>query len=360
MNDPGTHDQVICTDVPPDDWDDLVRSAPGAEYTHTAHWLSAACRCFPHTGALVLTVRRDQRLVAGLSAVVRRVGPLKRFDSSLEGTSGGPLLHEDLDTDSRRLLFLVLAEEFRMRRRGLLTACGLALNARSEREFGHLLQMDSPWQRHDSATAVVSLAGGIEAVEKNKLVMNKRNERNRGLRRGAEVFATKDPVWLEKYYPIYLQAARHWGIAPVPETFLEDLLMGSGQGAGDVFFTCVKLADKVIGGHLNLHLGDRVFAWNGVTDPAYARTHFPATLCFWGDMVEACRRHAQWLDFGASGVASSLLTFKKYFGAEMQERGFYTSESGAMGVVRTVRRSLTGRLPQRLANRWHDSSRGTP
>ncbi len=341
----------------PADWDDLVLADPAAEYTHCAHWLESVRRCYDGAKLLVLTVRQEGELIGGLAAVDRRVGRLRRLDSSLDGTTGGPLLHRQLDQMSRRRLFLELVRRFRALRRGPLTALGMALNASGEEAYGPLLAGEGDWLRHDAPTAVVSLSGGIEDVEKNKLVMNKRNERNRGLRRGAEVFATKDPAWLERYYRLYLQAARHWKVEPVPESFLHSLLDGPGDrdGAGDVFFTCVKIGDRVIGGHLNLHLGDRVFAWNGVTDPAYARSHFPATLCFWGDMVEACRRGALWLDFGASGVAASLSTFKKYFGAQMEQRGYYTSESAALKLARKLRRGPAGSGRHRV--RWHDTLR---
>ncbi len=352
-------DPIVCEQSAalPEDWDDLVLAAEGAEYTHTAHWLASARLHYPGAELVVLSVRREGRLVAGLAAVVRRVGRLRRLDSGLEGTTGGPLLHGDLDMMAQRRLFLDLVRRFQALRRGPLSALGMALNAGAEEAFGPLLAGERRWRRHDAPTAVVSLAGGIDDVEKNKLVMNKRNERNRGLRRGAEVFATRDPQWLEPYYRLYLQAARHWKVEPVPASFLRALLAGpgDGRGAGDVFFTCVKVGRQVIGGHVNLHLGDRVFAWNGVTDPEFARTHFPATLCFWGDMVEACRRGALWLDFGASGVASSLLTFKKYFGATMQQRGYYTSESDVLRLARWLRGRYAN-LGDR-PSRWHDTVR---
>ncbi len=346
----------------PADWDDLVRLDPGAEYTHTAHWLNSVCKCYRESEPLVLTVRREGHLIAGLSAVMHKTRLLKRLDSSLEGTTGGPLLDSDLDREARERLFLLLTRTFGSLRQGPLTALGMALNAGAEESFGPLLRQESGWARQELATAVVSLAGGIADVEKNKLVNNKRNERNRGLRRGAEVFTTRDPKWLARYYPLYLRAARHWGVRPVPEALLRELLAGAqGPGlAGDVFFTCATLEGKVIGGHLNLHLGDRVFAWNGVTDPAFARTHFPATLCVWGDLQEACRRGARWLDLGASDVAASLLSFKKFFGAELEMRGHYTCEGGGVRLARAVRRGVAGWKSRPHDRRFHDELRGKP
>ena len=93
----------------------------------------------------------------------------------------------------------------------------------------------------------------------------------------------------------------------------------------------------MIGGHLNLHYGDRVIAWNGVTDPALARTHFPATAAIWGDLVESCARGARWLDLGGSGGVIRLEDFKRSFGAREQERGWYTSDAPALSLLRSLR-----------------------
>ena len=41
--------------------------------------------------------------------------------------------------------------------------------------------------------------------------MNKRNERNRGLRRGAQVFVSRDDADLAAYYPLYTAAAARTG-----------------------------------------------------------------------------------------------------------------------------------------------------
>lgn len=349
----------------PADWDDLVVQDPLADYTHTRHWHEAALRHYPGAGLVCLTARREGRLIGGLAALLRPGGSLlpgglmavRRLDSSLEGTSGGPVLHPGLDPEEAGGLFAGLVSALADRRPAGPGSVGLALNPEAEARFGRLLEGDRRWARRDSPTAMVSLEGGIGEVERKRLVMNKRNERNRGLRRGAEVFVTTDPRLVGEYYPLYRSAASHWGIAPTPLGFLQDLLRGpeGPGGAGSVFFTCVRLDGRVIGGHLNLHLHDKVFAWNGVTDPAFARTHFPATLCFWGDLVEACRRGARWLDFGASGGVSSLKSFKQFFGAELRDRGFYLCESAAVGWLRGLRerRGLTRGRPGR---RWHDEA----
>jgi hypothetical protein len=273
----------------------------------------------------------------------------------VEGTSGGPLLHAELPVATQDRLFALLCDAFLARRPQGLATVAVALNPSTETRFGRLLRERPAWVRHDSPTAMVSLAGGIDTVAGERLVMNKRNERNRGLRRGAEIVTTADAKLLAAYYPLYERASGHWGRTPTPLGLLQDLLADPRQR---VYFTCVRLEEQVIGGHLCLHLGERVFAWNGVTDPAFARTHFPATLCFWGDLVEACRRGAQWLDFGASGGVHSLAGFKKYFGAETMDRGFYVSDSLAMRLLRRGAARTAG-LRGGTDTRWHDTPGGS-
>jgi len=345
----------------PADWPALVAATPLADYAHTRHWHDAVCAHRAGASQLWLTVRRGGQLLGGLGAVVapavRRLGgvlTVQRLDSSVDGTSGGPLVHPAVAEDERDRVFIALVDKFLAQRSGNPATVAMALNPGSENEFGHLLRGRGRWQRHESPTAMVSLAGGIDVVARERLVMNKRNERNRGLRRGAEVFATRDADLLAAYYPLYAAASAHWGVVATPLGLLRDLL---ADPLDRVFFTCVRLDGKVIGGHLCLHLGERVFAWNGVTDPAYARSHFPATLCFWGDLVEACRRQARWLDFGASGGIHSLSGFKRHFGAELMPRGFYVNDSIDLRVLRRIG-SLVQRVRHGAERRWHDGRTG--
>ncbi len=347
----------------PADWPELLAACQAADYSHTRHWQDTVCAHRPGARQLWLSARQDGKLVAGLAAVaaapVRRLGGLlavRRLESSVEGTSGGPLLHPELGPARQDELFNSLVDRLLAARPGGLASAAIALNPLSEKMYGHLLADRPEWRRQDSPTAMVSLAGGIGVVERERLVMNKRNERNRGLRRGAEVFVTTDADLLAEYYGIYAAACANWGVVPTPLGLLQGLLR---DPADRVFFTCVRLDGAVIGGHLCLHQGERVLAWNGVTDPALARTHFPATLCFWGDLVEACRRGAQWLDFGASGGVNSLAGFKRYFGAELMTRGFYVADTSPLRLLRRGGQ-LVQSLGQRTQRRWHDGATGKP
>jgi len=283
----------------------------------------------------------------------------KRLDSGFDGTSGGPIPLANLAADEQNVVFQALLDKFANLRSSLLGVCTISLNAGHEERFGQLLKAQPGFAYRLITGAAVDISGGSEDVSTRLMSMNKRNERNKSLRRGAEIIVSDDPEYVAKYYPIYESASAYWGIDPVPLAFLQDLLV---SGAGQVFFVVVVAEEKVIGGHLNLHLGQRVIAWNGVTDPQYARTYHPATLCMWGDIVESCDRGAHWLDMGASGGVTSLEGFKKYFGAVIENRALYVNESFMFKAMREGRSIMQGFLKSVKsalvgggeAQRWHD------
>ncbi len=333
----------------PGDWSELVASDRDADYFHTRHWTESVAAADQNRSALWLTVRTGERLVAGLAALQYTGGRVERVDSSLEGTSGGPVVASDLPTQFAASLASLLIDRFFDLRSSPLGALSLSLNPGHEARFGELLVGDGRWRRNEHPTAVVPLDGGLEFVESKCLNKNKRNERNRALRRGVEIEITHDPQRVAEYYRIYLEATRRWKVAPAPLDLLQSLVTAPDRGKpgqGDAFFTSVSCEGELLGGHLNLHYGDRVVAWNGVTDPQFSRSHFPATAAIWGDLEESCQRGARWLDLGGSGGLYSLDTFKKSFGAQTQVRGWYTSETPLLRFLRGVRglgRRWTGR-----------------
>ena len=208
------------------------------------------------------------------------------------------------------------------------------------------------WSCQAISTAALSLEGGLAEVELHRIGRNKRRERNRGLRRGLEVRITRDPDLLAAYHPLHLAACRVWGVAPMPLEFLLDVLADPDGGA---FFSCASLQGRVVGGHLCLHRGERVLAWNGVTDPAVSKTHYPATGLVCADIEEACRRGAAWLDLGGSGDKGSLAGFKEFFGAELQMRGLYRRDTAGMRLLRMGRGLVSSLRGSGRARRWHDA-----
>jgi hypothetical protein len=251
--------------------------------------------------------------------------------SHFEGTQGGPLVADDLSVTQQDALFSDLVAKYAALRRGFDLKATLTLGANREKRFGHLLTR-AVWRRQEIPTAILPLTGGLKQVEMHVLKKNRRNERNRSLKRGCSYEVTSEPADLEAYYPIYLAAARGWNVIPTPLDLLRQLLVETGS---HVFLTVVRFRKQIIGGHLNFHWADRVTAWNGATLPEHD-DKFPATLLIWADLEEACRRGARWLDLGGSGDRTKLANFKRLLGAEMELCGHYRLESA---LVRTWHRT---------------------
>jgi len=347
---------VSVHDTVPAAWAGLLASDSRADYFHTAHWLQSAAVHQTGIRSRWLLAADQGRVLGGLALAERRTasGPLPwlrslRLDSSLDGTSGGPIISEALSPADQSAVFQALTAHLTTLRTGPLGIATVSLNGGHEAAFAAQLTGRPGWRRQDIPAAVIPLDGGPDHVSAHLMKKSKRNERSRALRRGCEVFASRDASLLEAYYPIYLQASSAWGQAPTPLAFLQALL---ADPADRVFFTCVRLEGRVIGGHLNLHHGRRVIAWNGVTDPAFARSHFPATLAVWGDIVEACRRGAAELDLGASGGVVSLAGFKQHFGAREERRGFYRHPAPLRALAMRWREKGGGSGDGR---RWHDT-----
>jgi hypothetical protein len=251
-----------------------------------------------------------------------------------DGTSGGPLVSPDLETAEQEEVGAALAGVLQSRLGGRCVGATMSLTAAQEGRLGNVLRRRG-WTRTPIPAAVVPMAGGLNHVEYNVLPKNRRNERNRGLRRGAEIGTSYDPADLSAFYPLYQAAADRWGIAPAPLPLLQQLLTA---GERRVFLCTVRYEGRVIGAHLNLQHGDRVTAWIGATMAEHNRTLFPATLLIWQGMVECAARGVTAFDLGGSAGRSKLADFKRLFGAETEERSLYRREVRWWRWLRALRR----------------------
>jgi len=322
----------IETGAPPE-WSQLLAACTDIDFFRSELWTRAACRHFPDTTAVWLVARREGRLLGALPAVRRRRRGLSYLASNIDGTSGGPLVAPDASRAERHEIYGLLLRRYAGLLGGRTVAATVSLNAAQEREFGPVLR-DANWSREAVLGAVVPLAGGIDFVETDVLSNNRRNERNRAVKRGCTAHVTDDPDVLDAYYPIYRDMTLKWGSEATPLGFLKQLL---AEGEGRAFLVYVRYEGEIIGGYVNVHWGDRVIAWNGASKPEHNKRLFPATLVNWQSIVESCRRGAAYFDLGGSAGISSLSRFKKLMGAEPEIRGQYSLVSGWYRSLRQCR-----------------------
>jgi hypothetical protein len=322
-------------------WEDLLARSPTAGFFHGRCWNELVARHVSGQAPLWLVVHEGSDPVGGLVLTVRRWLGGWRLDSSHEGTPGGPLLVDGLPpVRQREIVSALLAELGRLRALGPggLREVSLVLTGPAEVQLGPLVRAEPGWQTAPISAAFLPLTGGLAHVERHVFRKNRRNERNRALRRGCVGTVTTDPDVLERYFEIYLAAARRWRIHPAPLGLLRDLLVAEGDA---VFLSTVTCDGELLGGHLNFHRGRRVTAWLGATVPEHS-DKFPATLLIWTDLVEACRRGAEVLDLGGDAGIASLARFKRMLGAQIEPRAQYTRSSRLLRLARGVRDGLRG------------------
>jgi predicted N-acyltransferase len=173
------------------------------------------------------------------------------------------------------------------------------------------------WQRQDFASAVVDCRQGLDHIERDLWTNNRRNERNRGLKRGCTLHSEPTAEALAAWYPLYEAKAHQWAQAPVPQAFLADLLAEHPDRA---CFDHVRLDGQVVAGHVCFISRRRLVAWQGAVRPDLARTHFLTTLLYWRNLMTACERGLEAVDFGGNVGRDSLWDFKRRCGAVAEPR----------------------------------------
>jgi hypothetical protein len=324
----------------PPGWDAWLDTVGGAGYAASAWWTAAAARHFPAANALWLLAYHEGRLAGGLAAVSRRRWLLGRFESSVEGSPAGPVLDPTFAPDLRDAAFDALVGAYAARVGGRTVSAVLTLDHADEIAHGARLARSSRWRRAEVPTALVDIGGGLAHVEAHVLSNNRRNERNRGLKRGCSLHTSSDLADLAAWYPLYREVAQDWAQAPVPLAFMQDLARTRPDRA---FLVHVRHAGAIIGGHFCLHWRDRVYALYGASRRDVARELFPATLLYWQDIVESCRRGVAGLDFGGFGGQAGLRRFKQLMGAREEMRAQYTCDRRGWQLLTAARHRWRGR-----------------
>jgi CelD/BcsL family acetyltransferase involved in cellulose biosynthesis len=302
-------------DAVPPEWPDLLTAAAAHHLAHDPRWIDLACRHLPGARPHVVLVETGGELVGGLVAVRRRRRGLDRLESSYDGVPAGPLLRADLPPDLRADVFAALCGALAdsVAGRTLLAVQTLA----DPRVIMDADRLPAPWRRHAYHTSVLDCRGGIDHVGRELWTNNRRNERNRGLKRGCVLEATGDPATVAAWYPLYAAASAAWAQAPLPLALMRDAL----RTAPDRFVMIVcRLEGEVIGGHFCYRSDGRLVAWQGAARPDTLRTVFTTTLLYWQDAVVACAEGLSGVDYGGHVGRDSLADFKRRCGAWPEPR----------------------------------------
>ncbi len=305
-------------------------------------WTATLCASLPRRTGAWATATAAGEAVGGLAWLETARGPFRTLEAHHAGLPCDLLLDPALDPARRRAALAALLDAWTAAARSPLTlAATLHAEGPADDEVAAPLSA-SGFRRTAVPVAYFPLAEGLDHVEAHLLKKNRRNERNRSLRRGCATQVTSDPAVIDEFLPIYAAAIRRWGSRPIPSDLLRGLLAGGG---GDVYCTTVRRDGTLLGAHLCLQAGGTVTAWVGATvdssgDSSGDSTDdvFPATMLVWADLVEACRRGATRLDLGGHGGQRGVAQFKELLGALTLERAMWRRTSRLGSAALAMRR----------------------
>lgn len=330
---------VSTVEKPPGGWSELQDANGGCEFTQSQLWTDLAASHYPAARPRYIVAEVGGRLVGGLPLVARRRAGLVRLESSFDGTLGGPLLHPELEVRERhdvvRSLMGGVLDQLRGR-------TGLAVVTLAASEAPDLAEDPGVrrWRCERYESAIVDCREGLDHVDTALWTNNRRNERNRGLKRGCALRSSVDSGDIARWYPLYEAKARQWAQAPVPLGFLQQLT----QEAPDrVCFDHVVHDGEIVAGHFCFVSRQRLVAWQGAARPDLARSHFLTTLLYWRNIETACERGLEGVDFGGCVGRDSLWEFKRRCGALPEERCQYLAVSDYGRLHRLVTDLIRGR-----------------
>lgn len=160
-----------------------------------------------------------------------------------------------------------------------------------------------------SATHVLDLSPGFEALWTDAFSGKNRNSARKAERAGVEVGRDDD---VDGYYDLYAAATVTWGYdePPYPRELFSALL-----GAHDAELWTARLDDRMIAGAVVLAGSEDVLYWSGAMDAAH-QPLAPSNAVIKAVVESACERGLAYMDFGASAGLPGVAKFKESFGAQ--------------------------------------------
>jgi CelD/BcsL family acetyltransferase involved in cellulose biosynthesis len=341
MDDPSL--RVYTMDTAPAHWDRFLQRVPTSEFAAGSLWTELAARHYRNARPCwVVAERSHDGLVGGMPLLVKRRFGLRRLESSFDGTVAGPQIAADLPSATRDLVAQALMDGLNELVEGRTVLAAVTVADPDMLRMFCGMRTDGRRSLQSFQSAVVDCRPGLAHIESEAWTKNRRNERNRGLRRGCTLHCERDPAAVERWYPIYLALARRWAQAPVPMGFLTDLM---SREPARVCLNSVKLKGRMLGGHFCLISRNRLLPFLSGAEDAYQKSHFVSTLLYWQAMLVACEAGLDAVDFGGCVGKDSLWDFKRRCGGVAEHRLQLQIRSRlgrSMQAAALIRRRLRG------------------
>ncbi len=287
--------KVVLVDTFPPELDAVAESSPRATFYHTHAWLSSLADAYPRLTPRCLVTEGDAR--AFLPYFVAKRGPFEILWSLPFGTYGGPVGD---DAASRALI-----TEFRRQgaRRGVLETGWV--------DFRNAFDADG--EVEDAFTHVVDIAGGFDAVWRERFDKPRRRRVRRAEEMGVVVRRAASDDDVTRFFDVYRARLAGWDErGGHPESLFRGLVARGGER---VRMYVAEHEGRVVGGHVNFYYKEDVTAWYGMASREGDDLH-AGTLLYATAMREACEAGFRSYNLGASLGKASLEEYKRSLGGE--------------------------------------------
>lgn len=302
-------------------WKNLARHG---SFFQTIGWVDV---CVTGLGsaaeALFFCAYDNDRLVAGMPAVVNKMYGLKTIDSMPNGTYGGPLFSYELDNAGRMEFNSFLDQYFDGKNFSRVAVIDFA-DSLSEwkaagfdrnTHFTHIVELDSDGAYKPPGKKTTA---EIRAGEKLGGVIGRINDRGD----------------VARFYDIYLATVKRHGIKkPLYDLkFFEAILNIPGR-TDTLYWTALTVDGEMIGSQINFLYGDTLFYWQAVS--LYEKRIFrPNYRLLFDAFSRAVERGLKRVNLGASPPdAEGLIFFKERWGARQVEYQSITYRSTLRKII---------------------------
>jgi hypothetical protein len=291
---------------PPTEWDSLRRSDPAATPIHRPELARALAAVLPGYSAHWIAVERDGGLVGGAPAMIERRAGLHWIHAMPWALSGAPLAQTGLHAAVDETVAAAID-----RRAAELRAVGGAwvLYRPNQPEIARETLERIPGETHAMTTAVIDLAGGVEAAFR---AVARRTRYEIRATHGRALTCAEDPDALDEAYALYRAQARRWpGHRPRPLELLRRLLLDDPPAAR---LFAARDARGLLTAGLVL-IGDREWMWWWSGSHPEARVAHATSRLMWSTVEGAAAAGCTRLNLGASAGLASVEAFKLGLGA---------------------------------------------
>ncbi len=296
-------------------WEKLTSDS---SFFHSHQWVDTCVDGLsPGAHAEFLCGFKEDRLVAGMPAVITRKLGFKSFYSMPYGTYGEVVMAEGTDKSHRDEFYVFLVKYLK---KGNFSRIAIT---DFDRNFSRLSE---PFLSHTkSFTHIINLNGNGEHIPPDRKI---NGHIRAGQRAGGKICMVQAKDQLSSFYRLFeMTEKRHGSIKPLySKHFFMSILKHLGN-TDILYWNCLMYDDRMIGSCINFIYSNTIFNWQTVSDYEFRRLK-PNHILLSEAINAGVKAGINKINLGASPhYAHSLIDYKERWGGVRVDYDTYLSDS---------------------------------